>query len=79
MSGVKIEDRLNFDLSGFLLLRGVLSEKECRELGDTLRELEGKNYEDLWIAEKGSGRLSKELNREGQVRLNGLAAAGPDF
>ncbi len=79
MSGVNIEERFHFDLNGFLHLRGVLSEQECRELGETLRRLEGQNYEDLWIAEKGPGRPTKELNREGQVRLNGLPRLDPIF
>jgi hypothetical protein len=79
MSSVSIEDRFHFDLSGFLLLRGVLSEAECKGMREVLAQLEGQEYEDVWMKEKGPGRPTKESNREGQVRLNGVVRLDPVF
>tara|TARA_Y100000588_G_scaffold357565_1_gene414899 strand:- start:1597 stop:2385 length:789 start_codon:yes stop_codon:yes gene_type:complete len=69
---VSIEERFQFDLAGFIILRGVLSRAECDELLNVLRKLEGQDYEDLWLQKTGGGRPTKETNRDHQTRLNGL-------
>ncbi len=69
---VSIEDRFQFDLAGFLILRNVLSLEECEKILTVLRELEARDYEDAWIKQTGEGRPTKEDRRNHQIRLNGL-------
>lgn len=79
MSNISIEDRFHFDLSGFLMLRNVLTPAECEIYLNTLQKLEQQEYEDAWLKEKGPGRPTKETNREHQIRLNGLPRLNPIF
>ena len=79
MADVCIEDRFHFDLNGFVLLKNVLSKIECQDMCNVLTRLEGQDYEDVWMEEKGEGLPTKVLSREGQVRLNGLPRLDPIF
>jgi len=80
MNEVCIEDRFLFDLQGFLLLRGVLSQAECAAYLEKLYELEEREYADQWQqAVALSGRRTKETNVSYQTRLNGLPRLDPLF
>ena len=46
LDGVTVEDRFHFDLTGFLILRGVLSQEECQGYLKVLQDLEAQEYED---------------------------------
>ena len=80
-NGVTIDERFLFDLQGFLLLKGVLSQEECERYLTALTALEEREYDDGWIAARGleTGRLTKELKRANQVRLNGIVRLDPAF
>jgi ectoine hydroxylase-related dioxygenase (phytanoyl-CoA dioxygenase family) len=71
-NSIPIEDRFHFDLSGFIILRNVLTAEECAEYLNVLQSLEQQTYEDLWMETYGSGRPTREMNRQHQIRLNGL-------
>mgnify|MGYP002032517327 CR=1 FL=1 len=66
------EDRFQFDLAGFIVLRGVLTGTECDEILSVLNDLETRDYEDVWLKETGARRPTKETHRDHQIRLNGL-------
>ena len=69
-----------FDLQGYIILRGVLSQTECDEILGVLRDLESREYEDTWMeAVGGTGRPTKEERKENQIRLNGLPRLDPVF
>lgn len=79
---VSNEDRFHFDLSGFLLLRNVLSPAQCQEFLEVLQVLEKQNYDDKWMESLGPGsppRPTRETGRPHQVRLNGLPRLHPIF
>ncbi|HAA75582.1 TPA: hypothetical protein DCE37_10705, partial [Candidatus Latescibacteria bacterium] len=66
------EHRFLFDLQGYILLEGVLTVAECNEILAVLRRLEDREYEDVWMESvEGTGRPTREVAKENQVRLNG--------
>lgn len=69
---ISSKDRFQFDLAGFIVLRGVLTRAECDDLLAVLGDLETRDYEDAWLKEIGAGRPTKEARRDHQIRLNGL-------
>ena len=82
MSQVEIGERFLFDLQGFLLLRGVLEVGECQRLRQVVHDLEGRQYEDAWLASLPpgvEGRPTLETNMVHQRRLNGLPRLDPAF
>ena len=82
MTAISIEDQFLFDLQGFLVLRGVLSQRECAELLEALQPLEARDYPDEWIQslDPGSpGRPTRETQIPYQTRLNGLPRLSPAF
>ena len=62
MNEVCIEDRFLFDLQGFLLLRGVLSQAECAAYLEKLYKLEEREFADQWQQVSPSGRPTKETD-----------------
>jgi hypothetical protein len=82
MTEVTIEEQFLFDLQGFLVLRGVLSESECAHYLETLQRLERREYEDRWqesLPPGPAGRPTKETQVPNQLRLNGLPRLDPLF
>ena len=82
MTEICIEDRFLFDLQGFIVLRGVLSQEECGELLTALRPLEAQDHPDEWMQslEPGPpGRPTRETQIPHQTRLNGLPRLSPAF
>jgi len=74
------EHTFQFDLHGYVLLKGVLTTKECEDILSVLGRLESCEYEDAWMASiEGEGRPTKEVGKEGQIRLNGLPRLDPIF
>ncbi|MDE2829345.1 MAG: hypothetical protein OXN20_04425 [Gemmatimonadota bacterium] len=47
---IPIEHRFHFDLSGFLVLRNVLTPEECETTLNVLSDLESRTYKDEWMA-----------------------------
>ena len=68
-----------FDLHGYIILRGVLAQSECDEMLSVIHDLESRDYEDKWMEAVGPGRPTKELQKEHQIRLNGLPRLDPVF
>jgi hypothetical protein len=82
MDAVSIEERFQFDLQGFLLLREVLTPEECASYLAVLRRLEEGSYEDAWqtaLPPGPPGRPTRETGQPHQVRLNGLPRLDPTF
>jgi hypothetical protein len=82
MSAVSAEDRFLFDLQGFLVLRGALSQEECTAYLEALQRLEDQRYEDRWLETLGPGppgRPTRETSLPNQLRLNGLPRLDPIF
>jgi len=52
---VSIEDRFNFDLHGFLILRGALTVEECGAYIEELIRLEEQDYEDKFLEKYTEG------------------------
>lgn len=74
------EDRFLFDLQGFILLEGVLSQRECDAILEVLNHLESQDYDDPWLeAVGGSVHPTKEERKESQIRMNGLPRLDPIF
>ncbi|MDP6359655.1 MAG: hypothetical protein QF473_31320, partial [Planctomycetota bacterium] len=72
---VSIEDRFNFDLHGFLILRSALIDEECGVYLEELIRLEEQDYEDKFLekyTDGNPGRGTKESANGNGVRLNGL-------
>ena len=81
---ISIEHRFHFDLSGFLVLRNVLSAEKCETILSVLTALESRTYEDEWMASAPSfgrtvPRPTCDTGREFQTRLNGLLRLDPVF
>ena len=81
---IPIEDRFHFDLSGFLVLRNVLSAEECETIHTVLTDLESRTYADEWIDSaptfgRTKPRPTCDKSRESQTRLNGLLRLDPIF
>ncbi|MDP6504348.1 MAG: phytanoyl-CoA dioxygenase family protein [Planctomycetota bacterium] len=75
LMSVSIEDRFNFDLHGFLILRGALTDEECGVYLEELIRLEEQDYEDKFLekyTDGNPGRGTKESANGNGVRLNGL-------
>ncbi|MBS10608.1 MAG: hypothetical protein CME19_03260 [Gemmatimonadetes bacterium] len=74
------EHKFLFDLQGYIRLEGVLTVAECDEILAVLRRLEDREYEDVWMESvEGTGRPTREVAKENQVRLNGLPRLDPIF
>ena len=81
---ISIEDRFHFYLSGFLILRNVLTSEECEGLLRVLSGLENQTYEDAWQETLKSGRgknpnPTRDDRRDCQIRMNGLPRLDPVF
>ncbi len=77
LDNIPIEHRFHFDLSGFLVLRNVLTPEECETTLNVLSDLENRTYKDEWMASAPTFGRPKPLptcdkSRELQIRLNGL-------
>jgi hypothetical protein len=75
-------DRFLFDLQGYLILRGALTEQDRIELLAELNRLEPMNHDDSgWMKPRSDGRVSQPTRQvtPGQVRLNGLLRLSEAF
>jgi len=69
------EERFQFDLQGFLLLKNVLSAEECREILAAVRRAESKEYDDSpWLdyARRFGKPLPTKMKDPNSIRMNGL-------
>src|SRR5690348_16830362 len=76
------QDRFLFDLQGFLLLRGALTEQDRIELLGELNRLEPLAHDDSrWMKPRTDGKKSQPTKQSspGQIRLNGLLRLSPVF
>ena len=82
MSEVSKDARFQFDLQGFIVLRGVLSPDTCDRILETLGRAEDNDYDDSYldILPEGMRALrTKQTEVPHQVRLNGLPQIDPVF
>jgi ectoine hydroxylase-related dioxygenase (phytanoyl-CoA dioxygenase family) len=82
MTTVSAEDRFQFDLQGYLLLKGALAEKDRVELLDEVRRQEERTHDDSrWRKPWPDGRIGQETKQvsPGFLRLNGLLRMSEKF
>lgn len=68
-------DRFQFDLQGYLLLRGAITPDDVAQMLSALHELEAQQQDDShWRTPRADGLVSQPTRQEtpGQLRLNGL-------
>src|SRR5688572_29144467 len=84
VSQVSVEEKFLFELQGFLLMREVLTPKECRNFLRVLEQLKEREYSDAWM-EKLLPEKREYCNptcdrrAEARVRFNGLLRLAPAF
>lgn len=82
MHEVTEAERFLFDIQGFLILRGAIERDLVEAMDAAVVENEAKDHDESWsdgLPIVTAKHLTKDLNVEHQVRLNGLPRLDPSF